>query len=114
MRLSPLKLRVRPISQLTDSLVMCSLDCSVARCVRLAPSLCPILGVTDTALPTFISPLAVDEYDEATALMPALCRSSGLPRERDELALDEDGEDLPSDWYLSVCSSSLTCPAFRC
>jgi len=50
--------------------------------------------------------LTVDEYDEATALMPALESSKDLPREEAFLALDEDGETLPSDWYLSVCPSS--------
>lgn len=46
---------------------------------------------------------AVDEYDEATAIMPALESSKDLPREKEFLALDEDGEALPKDWYLRIC-----------
>ncbi|KAH8082638.1 hypothetical protein HD553DRAFT_62746 [Filobasidium floriforme] len=44
-----------------------------------------------------------DEYDEATALMPAEPHSSNTPSEIPFLALDEDGMELPSDWYLRIC-----------
>ncbi|KAL7416853.1 hypothetical protein BDY24DRAFT_412339 [Mrakia frigida] len=45
-----------------------------------------------------------DEYDEATALMPSEPHSSHVPKERDFLALDADGESLPDDWFLRICS----------
>lgn len=46
-----------------------------------------------------------DEYDQGTALMPVVEKSRMLP-ESDKfsfLALDEDGFELPSDWYMRIC-----------
>ncbi|KAF7367697.1 hypothetical protein MSAN_00833500 [Mycena sanguinolenta] len=45
-----------------------------------------------------------DEYDEGTAFLPVVERKRQLP-ESDRwpfLALDEDGFDLPSDWYMRI------------
>ncbi|EMD41457.1 hypothetical protein CERSUDRAFT_110033 [Gelatoporia subvermispora B] len=46
-----------------------------------------------------------DEYDEGTAFMPVVPHKSQLPvHERyNFMALDEDGFDLPSDWYMRIC-----------
>jgi hypothetical protein len=41
-----------------------------------------------------------DEYDEATALMPIARSREQTPQEIEFLTLDEDGMELPSDWYL--------------
>jgi hypothetical protein len=41
-----------------------------------------------------------DEYDEATALMPTATSREHTPQELEFLTLDEDGMELPSDWYL--------------
>ncbi|KAI6020949.1 hypothetical protein BKA83DRAFT_4126838 [Pisolithus microcarpus] len=45
-----------------------------------------------------------DEYDEGTVFMPVVSRSSQLPVHPDFnfIALDVDGCDLPSDWYMRV------------
>ncbi|KAI6028939.1 hypothetical protein EDC04DRAFT_2926311 [Pisolithus marmoratus] len=45
-----------------------------------------------------------DEYDEGTVFMPVVSRSSQLPVHRDFnfIALDVDGCDLPSDWYMRI------------
>ncbi|PPQ87845.1 hypothetical protein CVT25_009497 [Psilocybe cyanescens] len=46
-----------------------------------------------------------DEYDEGTAFMPIVEHKRNLP-ESDKfrfMALDEDGYDLPSDWYMRIC-----------
>ncbi|KAF7292859.1 hypothetical protein MIND_01184900 [Mycena indigotica] len=47
-----------------------------------------------------------DEYDEGTAFLPVVPKSSMLPDSEGErwpfLALDEDGFDLPSDWYMRI------------
>ncbi|KIK92080.1 hypothetical protein PAXRUDRAFT_830308 [Paxillus rubicundulus Ve08.2h10] len=45
-----------------------------------------------------------DEYDEGTALMPVVSSTSQLPVHPAYkfLALDADGYDLPSDWYMRV------------
>ncbi|KIJ60555.1 hypothetical protein HYDPIDRAFT_43251 [Hydnomerulius pinastri MD-312] len=45
-----------------------------------------------------------DEYDEGTAFMPVVSSSSQLPvhPSYNFLALDADGYDLPSDWYMRV------------
>ncbi|KAF8878452.1 hypothetical protein BD779DRAFT_1628560, partial [Infundibulicybe gibba] len=46
-----------------------------------------------------------DEYDEGTAFMPVVEKKRMLP-ESDKypfMALDEDGFDLPSDWYMRIC-----------
>ena len=43
-------------------------------------------------------------YDEGTAMMPAVSKKRLLP-EHDRfpfMALDEDGYDLPPDWYVIV------------
>ncbi|KAF8213661.1 hypothetical protein K438DRAFT_1957026 [Mycena galopus ATCC 62051] len=45
-----------------------------------------------------------DEYDEGTAFLPVIEKKRLLP-ESDTwpfLALDEDGYDLPSDWYMRI------------
>ncbi|KAF8627290.1 hypothetical protein AX17_006335 [Amanita inopinata Kibby_2008] len=46
-----------------------------------------------------------DEYDEGTAFLPAVPSKRQLPaHERFPfLALDEEGYDLPSDWYMRIC-----------
>ncbi|OSD05759.1 hypothetical protein PYCCODRAFT_1384775 [Trametes coccinea BRFM310] len=46
-----------------------------------------------------------DEYDEGTAFMPVVSRKSQLPVHEKYrfMALDEDGFDLPSDWYMRIC-----------
>ncbi|KAF5355726.1 hypothetical protein D9756_004390 [Leucocoprinus leucothites] len=46
-----------------------------------------------------------DEYDEGTAFMPVVTHKRLLP-ESDKfkfMALDEDGYDLPPDWYMRIC-----------
>ncbi len=43
-----------------------------------------------------------DEVDEATAIFKVVARSAELPRTPRYLALDADGCDLPSDWYLRL------------
>ncbi|CDZ98383.1 hypothetical protein [Phaffia rhodozyma] len=48
-----------------------------------------------------------DEYDEATALMPAEVHKSRVPTERPFLSLDADGDtDIPDNWYLRICALS--------
>ncbi|KAG6901998.1 hypothetical protein C0995_005798 [Termitomyces sp. Mi166 len=46
-----------------------------------------------------------DEYDEGTAFMPVIEKKRMLPvsDRHPFLALDEDGYDLPSDWYMRIC-----------
>ncbi|TFK38727.1 hypothetical protein BDQ12DRAFT_683236 [Crucibulum laeve] len=46
-----------------------------------------------------------DEYDEGTAFMPVVPSKRQLPvsDKYPFLALDEDGYDLPSDWYMRIC-----------
>ncbi|KAI0757455.1 hypothetical protein C8Q80DRAFT_1090899 [Daedaleopsis nitida] len=46
-----------------------------------------------------------DEYDEGTAFMPVVSHKRQLPvLERHRfMALDEDGFDLPPDWYMRIC-----------
>ncbi|KAG5644137.1 hypothetical protein DXG03_009084 [Asterophora parasitica] len=46
-----------------------------------------------------------DEYDEGTALMPVVEKKRLLPESDKHLfmALDQDGYDLPSDWYMRIC-----------
>ena len=46
-----------------------------------------------------------DEVDEATAIMPVVPRQSELPPGTRLIALDQDGCDLPADWYLRVTGS---------
>ncbi|KAL4064790.1 hypothetical protein V8B97DRAFT_1875763 [Scleroderma yunnanense] len=45
-----------------------------------------------------------DEYDEGTVFMPIVPKASQLPVHPDFtfLALDVDGYDLPSDWYMRI------------
>ncbi len=43
-----------------------------------------------------------DEVDEATAIMPVVAKRADLPLGTDLIGLDEDGCELPSDWYLRV------------
>lgn len=45
-----------------------------------------------------------DEYDEGTALMPSISHGSQLPvtDTYQFLALDQDGYDLPSDWFMRI------------
>ena len=40
-----------------------------------------------------------NRYDEGTAFMPVVSYKRQLPQPGHFLALDEDGYDLPSDWY---------------
>ncbi|KAF9235835.1 hypothetical protein BU15DRAFT_77559 [Melanogaster broomeanus] len=51
-----------------------------------------------------------DEYDEGTAFMPVVSSASQLPAHTsyDFLALDADGYDLPSDWYMRIAGSYRT------
>ncbi|KAK0446545.1 uncharacterized protein EV420DRAFT_893381 [Desarmillaria tabescens] len=46
-----------------------------------------------------------DEYDEGTAFMPIVAKKSMLPQsdKYSFMALDEDGYDLPPDWYMRIC-----------
>ncbi|EGN94157.1 hypothetical protein SERLA73DRAFT_78077 [Serpula lacrymans var. lacrymans S7.3] len=46
-----------------------------------------------------------DEYDEGTAFMPVVSKKSMVPvhDKYQFMALDEDGHDLPSDWYMRIC-----------
>ncbi|XP_006454960.1 hypothetical protein AGABI2DRAFT_114730 [Agaricus bisporus var. bisporus H97] len=46
-----------------------------------------------------------DEYDEGTAFMPVVSHKRLLPQSDNFrfMALDEDGYDLPSDWYMRIC-----------
>ncbi len=46
-----------------------------------------------------------DEVDEATAIMPVVARQEELPPGTRLIALDQDGCDLPADWYLRVTGS---------
>lgn len=46
-----------------------------------------------------------DEVDEATAVMPVVTQTEDLPPGTRLIALDHDGCDLPSDWYLRVSGS---------
>ncbi|KAJ6509668.1 hypothetical protein DFH09DRAFT_1374678 [Mycena vulgaris] len=45
-----------------------------------------------------------DEYDEGTAFLPVIEKKRLLPESEawPFLALDEDGYDLPSDWYMRI------------
>lgn len=43
-----------------------------------------------------------DEVDEGTAIMPVETRTARLPASTGLIALDADGCELPSDWYLRV------------
>ncbi|MDX2432386.1 MAG: hypothetical protein QNK35_15720 [Bacteroides sp.] len=43
-----------------------------------------------------------DEVDEGTAMYKQVETEDGLPVDCRQLSLDEDGYDLPSDWYLRV------------
>ena len=43
-----------------------------------------------------------DEVDEGTAIFKIASTRAGLPVQGTFLALDADGETLPSDWYLQV------------
>ena len=49
-----------------------------------------------------------DEYDEGTAFMPVISHKHALPQhDRYKfMALDEDGIDLPSDWYVNFTLES--------
>ncbi|KAI0367479.1 hypothetical protein BV20DRAFT_970442 [Pilatotrama ljubarskyi] len=46
-----------------------------------------------------------DEYDEGTAFMPVVSHKRQLPvlEKYRFMALDEDGYDLPPDWYMRIC-----------
>ncbi|KAG8865215.1 hypothetical protein FRB96_000105 [Tulasnella sp. 330] len=45
-----------------------------------------------------------DDFNQGTALMPAVPLARSLPNERKFLALDADGDtSLPPDWYLRIC-----------
>ena len=43
-----------------------------------------------------------DEVDEGTAMYKMVETTDGLPLGADQVPLNEDGYDLPSDWYLQV------------
>ena len=44
-------------------------------------------------------------YDEGTAFMPVVSYKRQLPTcdKYNFMALDEDGLDLPPDWYMRIC-----------
>ncbi|KAI0935767.1 hypothetical protein AcV5_004092 [Taiwanofungus camphoratus] len=46
-----------------------------------------------------------DEYDEGTAYLPVVTSKRQVPvnDKYKFMALDEDGFDLPSDWYMRIC-----------
>nr|VWP01827.1 Alcohol dehydrogenase [Ganoderma boninense] len=46
-----------------------------------------------------------DEYDEGTAFMPVVSHKRQVPVHEQYrfMALDEDGFDLPPDWYMRIC-----------
>ncbi|KZT64030.1 hypothetical protein DAEQUDRAFT_68833 [Daedalea quercina L-15889] len=46
-----------------------------------------------------------DEYDEGTAYLPVVSHKNQLPvlSTHKFMALDEDGYDLPPDWYMRIC-----------
>ncbi|KAJ4481980.1 hypothetical protein J3R30DRAFT_3851264 [Lentinula aciculospora] len=52
-----------------------------------------------------------DEYDEGTALMPAVENKLLLPISHHcpLLCLDEDGYRLPTDWYMRICGLAAEC-----
>ncbi|KIP03504.1 hypothetical protein PHLGIDRAFT_94670, partial [Phlebiopsis gigantea 11061_1 CR5-6] len=45
-----------------------------------------------------------DEYDEGTAFMPVVSKKRQVPKhdKYEFMALDEDGYDLPPDWYMRI------------
>ena len=47
-----------------------------------------------------------DEYDEGTNFIPVVSHKRQLPHDEEGrfrlMALDEDGYDLPSDWYMRI------------
>jgi hypothetical protein len=43
-----------------------------------------------------------DEVDEGTAMYKMATTPAGCPVDADQVPLDEDGYNLPSDWYLRV------------
>ena len=46
-----------------------------------------------------------DEYDESTAILPAVALKRNLPSGGKFIALDADGDlSLPSDWYLKIAA----------
>ncbi|KIY45503.1 hypothetical protein FISHEDRAFT_49223, partial [Fistulina hepatica ATCC 64428] len=47
-----------------------------------------------------------DEYDEGTALMPVAASQNDVPLSNQFpfMALDEDGYELPSDWFMRICA----------
>ncbi len=47
-----------------------------------------------------------DEADEGTAIFKATATASQLPAEGNWLALDADGQSLPSDWYLRLAGEA--------
>ena len=47
-----------------------------------------------------------DEVDEGTAIYKVAATESHLPAEGNWLALDADGQSLPSDWYLRLCGEA--------
>lgn len=46
-----------------------------------------------------------DEYDEGTAFLPVVSKKHQVPvlETHKFMALDEDGYDLPPDWYMRIC-----------
>ena len=59
-------------------------------------------------------------YDEGTAFLPVVEKSQNLPKAEDDkfqfLALDADGYDLPSDWYMRIAgfaAEALSFDGFR-
>jgi len=48
-----------------------------------------------------------DEVDESTAVFKAAATQAELPTTGQFLALDQDGYDLPSDWYLKLSGAGM-------
>jgi hypothetical protein len=45
-----------------------------------------------------------DEFDEGTALLPALASATDVPAGLSSVTRDQDGCKLPPDWYLTLVS----------
>ena len=48
----------------------------------------------------------IHDQDESTAIFKVTAKTSDLPAEGNWMALDADGHDLPSDWYLRLAGEA--------
>jgi hypothetical protein len=71
--------------------VSCTVQCGMSEYWRMTLK---VIGMT---------PL-LDRYDEGTALLPVVSHKRLLPKSDNWpfLSLDEEGHDLPSDWFVPV------------